>query len=367
MRNTFKRNKGRRIAAILLAVLLLPVLFSCEILDIRLTEMILNQNTDENVFSSETGEASGEKTVQGGVTEASDRYTVVFEENEEFDGEAEKKASLRIDPAIKKAVKLLNTTGGKTIQISDCDYDKRPKQRDTLKYELSKEVYDKVLEAVRGFEDYRFSQKDHPGVDLFNIFVSAMDALKIDHTEIFLYSDGKIDGDEYYSGYFMPGDWLNDMCDDREAVRAEVEFCNAVVDRILEKMPQGMTNYEKCFYFALVLAAANEYDYSDDIFLYDYQAYSAFVKGKAICSGYAQAFYRLCRDEGISCRFCRGETPSGRHAWNKLDTPDGPVYVDVTWYDTEKLDNDYREGNEQYLFMNVEDFDYYGYVMESFQ
>ena len=196
---------------------------------------------------------------------------------------------------------------------------------------------------------------------------SATDALRIDHTELFLYCDGKINGSEYRSGYFMPGDWLNKPCDDRNAIRAEVDLCNAVVERILDKMPDGLSNYEKCCYFTFVLAAANEYDYSEGIFLYDYQAYSAFVKGKALCSGYAQAFYRLCREEGISCWYCRGTTPEGGHAWNMLDTEDGVVYVDVTWYDTDKIAEDYRDGKEQYLFMTQEDFDYYGYEQESCQ
>jgi len=297
----------------------------------------------------------------------SERFAVKFEENEAFLTETGRRASERIDPAIRKAVELLNTLGDESLPVSDCDYDARPKRRDSLKYPQSKEIYDHILAKVSAFEDYCFYEKDYPGEDLFNLFVSATDALRIDHTELFLYSDGKIDGSEYRAGYFLPGDWLNKPCDDLDAIRAEVDLCNAVVDRILEKMPDGLSNYEKCCYFAFVLAAANEYDHSEDIFLYDYQAYAAFVKGQAICSGYAQAFYRLCQEAGISCWYCRGTTPEGRHAWNMLDTEDGVVYVDVTWYDTETIEENYRDGKEQYLFMTQEDFDYYGYVQESCQ
>jgi len=298
---------------------------------------------------------------------ASERYTVDFDENEVFLTEAERRASERIDPAIRESVKLMNTVGDESISISDCDYDARSKARDSLKSPQAKEIYDHILAKVSAFEDYCFYEKDYPDEDLFNLFVSATDALRIDHTELFLYCDGKIDGSEYRSCYFMPGDWLTSPCDDRDAIRIEVDYCNAVVDRILEKMPEGLTNYEKCCYFAFVLAAANEYDYSEDIYLYDYQAYSALVKGKAICSGYAQAFYRLCREAGISCWYCRGTTSEGRHAWNMLDTENGVVYIDVTWFDTEDIAEDYRDGKEQYLFMTQEDFDYYGYVQESCQ
>ncbi len=296
-----------------------------------------------------------------------ERFTVEFEENETFLTETERKASERIDPAIRKAVELLNTIDEESLLISDCDYGTRPKERDSLKDSHSKEIYDHVLAKVSAFEDYCFSAKDYPNEDLFNLFVSALDALLTDHTELFLYSDGEIDGTEYRSCYFMPGDWLNKPCDDRDAIRAEVDYCNAVVNRILDKMPTGLSNYEKCFYFAFVLAAANEYDHSEDVYLYDYQAYSAFVKGQALCSGYAQAFYRLCREEGISCWYCRGTTPGGPHAWNMLDTENGVVYLDVTWYDTENITEDYCDGNEQYLFMTQEDFDFYGYVQETCQ
>lgn len=96
-------------------------------------------------------------------------------------------------------------------------------------------------------------------------------------------------------------------------------------------MPADLSNYEKCCYFAFVLAAANEYDYSETAPTNDYQAYNAFVKGKTICSGYAQAFYRLCREAGISCWYCRVTTPEGRHAWNMPDTDDGVVYRDSTF------------------------------------
>ena len=312
-----------------------------------------------------TAEASSD--AEPSVPTPAERFTVKFEENEAFLTETARKASERIDPAIRKAVELLNTIGGESVKILDCDYETRPKKRESLKDLHSKEIYDHVLAKVSAYEDYCFYEKDYPGEDLFNLFVSAIDALRTDHTELFLYSDGEIDGSEYRSAYFMPGDWLTKPCDDRDAIRAEVDYCNAVVDRILDKMPTGLSNYEKCCYFAFVLAAANEYDHSEDIFLYDYQAYGAFVTGKITCSGYAQAFYRLCREEGISCWYCRGTTPEGGHAWNMLDTEDGVVYVDVTWYDTDTIAEDYRDGKEQYLFMTQEDFDYYGYVQESCQ
>lgn len=295
------------------------------------------------------------------------RFTVRFDENETFATEADQRAAERIDHAILRAVELLNTVNMELPHVLDCDYDTRATQRDTLKDPLSVEIYDRVQEKVSVFEPYHFSEKSYPDVDFFSVFVPAMDALRIDRTELFLYCDGMIRGTEYSSCYFMPGNWLDEPCDDMDAIRNEVALCNAVVERILKKMPDGMTNAEKCCYFAFVLSAGIQYDNSEDYPKYDYQAYGALVNGIAVCSGYAQAFYRLCRDAGIACWYCRGTVPDGRHAWNMLDTESGPVYIDVTWYDTDKLEHHYLEGKEQYLFMTQEDFEYYGYVQENCQ
>ena len=137
-------------------------------------------------------------------------------------------------------------------------------------------------------------------------FTSAVDALRIDRNDLFLYADVKITGSEYTLSYYMPGDGLSSPCDDREAIRREVELCDAVVARILAKMPEGLTAHQKCAYFAFVLAAGTEYDHREDYPLFDYPAHAALVWGTAVCSGYAQAFTRLCREAGISCWYCRG-------------------------------------------------------------
>ncbi|MBE6613151.1 MAG: hypothetical protein E7632_11730 [Ruminococcaceae bacterium] len=316
--------------------------------------------TDSTAVTESTEPPAAESTEPAETT----RFSVEFDENETFATDEARRASEHIDGAIIDAVKLLNTVDEPPIHILDCDYDARPKMRDSLKDPISKEMYDRMKDAVTAFGDYRFSGADYPGKDLFNLVISAVDALRTDHTELFLYCDCKIVGEEYFSCYYMPGDWLGVPSDDRQKIRKEAAFCDAVAARIIEKMPEGLTNYQKCCYFAFVLAAANEYDHSMTDPVNDYQAYYAFTQGKAICSGYAQAFYRLCREAGISCWYCRGVTPAGRHAWNMLDTEDGPIYLDVTWYDTPDIREDWKDGKEAYLFMTQEDFDYYGYVQE---
>lgn len=86
------------------------------------------------------------------VPSPAERFTVEFKENETFLTETERRASEHIDPAIRKAVELLNTIDDEPILISDCDYETRPKERESLKSSHSKEIYDHILAKVSAFE-----------------------------------------------------------------------------------------------------------------------------------------------------------------------------------------------------------------------
>lgn len=76
---------------------------------------------------------------------------------------------------------------------------------------------------------------------------------------------------------------------------------------------------------------------------YNQNAYSALVRGAAVCAGYARAFQYLLLRMNIPCYYCVGtavsyqNTPEGAvedHAWNIIAL-DGEYYnVDPTWDDT---------------------------------
>ena len=153
-----------------LLMICIPLFTSCEIPEIPQSDIPVSDA--ESATDAETT-----------VSPPSERFTVKFDENEAFSTETERRASERIDPSIRKAVELLNTIDDEPILISDCDYETRPKERESLKSSHSKEIYDHILAKVSAFEDYCFYEKDYPGEDLFNLFVSAVDALRIDHTD----------------------------------------------------------------------------------------------------------------------------------------------------------------------------------------
>lgn len=69
-----------------------------------------------------------------------------------------------------------------------------------------------------------------------------------------------------------------------------------------------------------------------------HSAYFALIEGQAVCSGYAQLFYRMALDNGIDCRITEGISvqrngDSGRHAWNLVELGDKYYYIDTTWND----------------------------------
>ncbi len=66
--------------------------------------------------------------------------------------------------------------------------------------------------------------------------------------------------------------------------------------------------------------------------------------GRCVCQGYALAYYRLCRELGLSVRFVYSDPHEGCHAWNLVQVGGKYYYVDCTWDDT------YHEGDIVYNF-----------------
>ncbi len=87
-----------------------------------------------------------------------------------------------------------------------------------------------------------------------------------------------------------------------------------------------------------------------------YTAYGALCMGKAVCQGYAVAFYRMCKEAGLPVRVITGIGNGGAHAWNivKIDgntRTEGKYYnIDCTW------DGQDKETYYTYFLLNEEDF-----------
>lgn len=82
-----------------------------------------------------------------------------------------------------------------------------------------------------------------------------------------------------------------------------------------------------------------------------YSAYGALANGKAVCQGFAQLFYRLAMDAGISCRIIGGTAGGANHAW-LIAALNGSYYLlDPTW------DSHYKGKNKYYFLRGTSDFD----------
>ena len=90
-----------------------------------------------------------------------------------------------------------------------------------------------------------------------------------------------------------------------------------------------------------------DYDYE----LEKYSAYEALYNGVAVCQGYAIAFYRLCKEAGLSVRMITGIGGSGRHAWNIVKIGDVYYNIDCTW-DGQEVEDTYHD----WFLLNEIDF-----------
>ncbi|MBO4355447.1 MAG: hypothetical protein J5850_01155 [Clostridia bacterium] len=306
----------------------------------------------------------------GFIVEKRDRFTLSMSDDDSFDGEYDERASEIIDEHIKRAVVLLNSMSERPYFELKKSSDLPPAkaEREKLKYDLSKTVYDDILSAAIEFGRWTIKETDYPSVsDMFNIVVSATDALRIDRPEIFLYCDVKSywenGGFVYQLAYYFPNEWLNHTSDDIEGIKNKVFLYNAVVDRIIKYVPTEADEFYKCCYFIFVISSACSYETAQNTVLDSFQAYNVFINGSAVCHGYADALVELCKRSDVFCEYVAGEAPSGgRHAWNGVMTDDGPLYIDVTWYDNDSITNDFRQGKVFYLFLTEQEMLYEGYI-----
>lgn len=95
----------------------------------------------------------------------------------------------------------------------------------------------------------------------------------------------------------------------------------------------SMTDYEILKEFHDYIIERCEYNYEDMQNHYNYSAYGALCLGKAVCQGYALAFYRLCKEAGFDACFICSDPQEGCHAWNLVHIGNAYYFVDCTWDD----------------------------------
>ena len=123
--------------------------------------------------------------------------------------------------------------------------------------------------------------------------------------------------------YVMPE--YNEM--DTVKINAEIAKMNAVMNEILEGVDKLSDPVDKLLVIHDRLALYFSYDTT----LTDHSAHGLLLNGRAVCQGYASAFYALATRAGITAGFVDSEAM--KHIWNAFYIDGCWYHADVTWDD----------------------------------
>lgn len=141
---------------------------------------------------------------------------------------------------------------------------------------------------------------------------------------------------------------------------AQEQELTTKVNNALDKLAlSGKTDYQKVKAIHDYICDNTDYDYDNlenDAQKIKFTAYGALCTGKAVCQGYAVAFYRMCKEAGLPVRIITGTGNGGPHAWNIVKIGSntrtaGSYYnIDCTW------DGQDQETHYTYFLLNEKDF-----------
>lgn len=114
-------------------------------------------------------------------------------------------------------------------------------------------------------------------------------------------------------------------------IKKEIEFLERA-DEIIEAVAE-LSEKDRALALADYITNICEYDQT----LQGITAYDCLMGGRAVCIGYASAYYHLCKRAGLSSRLITGVSSQGEyHAWNGVFLEGAWRYFDLTWEDIRK-------------------------------
>lgn len=256
-----------------------------------------------------------------------------YEPSQVFTDKNEEEAAKLVDGAIAKAWEVVLST-----KIRD-NYEASPYAKAELRGDsltgLKKQYYDEIIQKIKNLESFEYTERNCPEVENFySFFLTLEDYFREDHREVFLYYDGDFTSG-YKSNYFLPGEnpSYNNAEADYEEIRHRQALLEAVTNRIINNMPEGLDAYDQYRYLGLVICELCTYDKSTGTVHAPYPEYNCLVNGTCVCSGYARAFQYLCQAADLYCEYLTGRAGGGDHAWNLVKLNGETYYVDMTWAD----------------------------------
>lgn len=243
-------------------------------------------------------------------------------------------AAMMIDPFIDQAIDAVGAA--KREDLSQVAYPYEP----VLWYEgldaADKAMYDEMLENAKAFAPFSYTAEEHGYAEL-DRSLRVYGMIAEDHPEIenYFYMVEVTEDSmttEIKAQYIMP--WDADMNEaEIEELRYETALFDAVCDRIVQKMPEGLSAYDQYRYLAAVISFVTAYDYDREYGWQDSTAYGSIVGGHSICQGYSRGFMVLCKKANLWCEYAEGESGGEAHMWNLVKLDSGTYHVDITWAD----------------------------------
>jgi len=256
---------------------------------------------------------------------------------EVFASETEREAAELIDAPIETAINsVLRNRRKESMEVMKSSYFE-PFSEDETRYsdlnERRQKLFFQLLEAAQGFEDLEIKEEDY-GTELVVDYLTISSPMEHYDPFVDCYLYPELVGNDLVVRYFDPHKDGN-FCIERnseewEQMRRDIALLDAILARVVAKIPEDFSTYEKYYYLATVVSARVEYTLETRNRA---TAFGALVDGKALCEGYAKSFYLLCKRANLACYLQSGMTPSGGHAWNLIVLETGTYHVDITWSD----------------------------------
>ena len=264
---------------------------------------------------------------------------------EDFADDLEREASELIDFAIEKAISYVNVMKDDrhAFETFEFEYDANGSLSKLDENEV--DLYNRIVEAAKAGAAFEMTEKEYKG-DLkaaffdLHIPLTYCDPLLSTYfcldAKSYIRDIGEDEFESRYSSvfirYFDPNYDGNAVvaASDTEKILRKAELLERIVKRVVRFMPDGLSAYDHYYYLAAVLSEKVTYSNRlDDCFT----AYGALVDGKAVCEGYACAYFLLCREANLWCAYRDGIPEGTGHAWNMIMLDSGIYNVDVTWCD----------------------------------